>query len=136
MIQCSFDLPQRRTGTSGDYKLGWIVIDNAAMNARVQHFARDVASKHVLAVAALDAKGDVFVEGVIDLFEEISAVVVIVLHQKRSSSGKGRLPWWICIEPNSAHRFSVGMFFPGLSKLCWSKAFFTACIRVISSPLN
>ncbi len=50
------------------------------------------------ASAALHAQRRAFVERLIDLLQQGSASVVIVSHQKRSSSGKGNLPWCTCIE--------------------------------------
>ncbi|RMU42120.1 hypothetical protein ALP29_201658 [Pseudomonas syringae pv. avii] len=86
------------------------------MHAGVERFAWYHTTEKCLAVAAPDAQRRIVLQRLIDLFKQrMAGVPVRCVHQKRSSSGKGNWPAWMCIAPNSAQRCRVGMFLPGLS---------------------
>ncbi len=136
-IERGFQLRQRRTGANGDHQLGGVIGDEAAMLASIEQHTVGLPPEKALAAAALDAQRRVGGERLVDLVQQLRAGVVGDYgHQKRSSSGKGSWPLWMCMRPNSAQRCRVGMFLPGLSRPLGSKAAFTAWNSVSSSALN
>ncbi len=136
-IQRGFQLRQRRAGANGDHQFGRVIADDAAVLAGIEQHAVDLPPEESLAAAALNAQRRVGGKRLVDLIQQLRAGVVGDYgHQKRSSSGKGSWPLWMCMRPNSAQRCRVGMFLPGLSRPLGSKAALTAWNSVSSSALN
>src|SRR5690554_2092305 len=148
IIQRGKQLDQRSATAYGHHQFGGIVVDDAAVAPGIQHLAIDRAAEKGFAVGALDRQRGVAVQSIEHLllqllftgrrgaFARAMGMFVLGRHQKRSSSGKGNSPLWICMAPNSAQRFSVGMFLPGLSRPSGSNAAFTAWKVSSSSSLN
>jgi hypothetical protein len=55
--ECRFDFGERRTGAGGDYELGRLVVDDAAIGIHGKRGTLSRATVEVLAAAAADAQG-------------------------------------------------------------------------------
>src|SRR5690606_15702900 len=126
-------------GPHGDDQFGGIVVDDAVVGAGVELFGVDLSAQEGLAVSAADAQGSAALHGAAYLLEQTRRVVVLgdgAGHQNRSSSGWGNCPAWTCMDPNSAQRFKVGTFLPGLSSVSGSNAALRLWKNSSSSLLN
>src|SRR5690606_844232 len=137
--QKRIQVADERARPDGDDQLGGIVMHDAGVRTGVELLAFHPPAQEGLAVAAADAQAVALLQGALHLVEQAWRAVLLwnnAGHQKRSSSGWGNCPAWICMEPNSAQRFRVGIFLPGLSRVCGSKAAFRRWKNCSSSLLN